>query len=92
MNSNYSNMEMRAILQMNTDEIVRNNQAIAYGKCSNVVPVNDTRVFGPPKLFSNVLDNYLTWDNPSDLKDQYLNKYKNSLVRCVKPIFYTQQN
>ena len=33
MNSNYSNMEMRAILQMNADEIVRNNQALACGKC-----------------------------------------------------------
>ena len=36
---------MRAILQMNADEIVRNNQALAYGKCSNVVPINDGKEF-----------------------------------------------
>lgn len=91
MTNNYSNMEMRAILQMHADEIVKNNQAIAYGKCSNVVPVNDSRVLGPPKLFKN-FENYLTWDNPSDLKDKYLYEHNQSLNTCVKPLFYTQKN
>ena len=85
----YSNMEIRALLQSNANNIIKNNQVIATGQCSNVLPINDTRVFGTPYLFKNIMDNCLEWDNASDLKDKYLQQYRIISNKCAPHVFYT---
>jgi hypothetical protein len=86
----YSNMEIRALLQSNANTIIKNNQIIATGNCSNVLPINDTRVFGSPYLFNSIMDSCLEWDNPSDLKDNYISNYKKISNKCAPHIVYTK--
>ena len=84
----YTNMEIRALLQSNANNIIKNNQIIAYGNCSNVLPIKDIKFFGTPFLYNNIMDNPISWDNPSDLKDSYLNEYKNISNKCAPHILY----
>lgn len=68
-------MEFRSILINNADTIIKNNQEIAYGNCSNIKPLFEPNIFGNnPYLFKDINDNSLEYEN-SDLKNNYLKKF-----------------
>ena len=68
-------MEFRLILTNNADTIIKNNQEIAYGNCSNIKPLFDQNILTSyPYLFKDINDNSLEYEN-SDLKNNYLKKF-----------------
>ena len=69
-------MEYRQLLTQNADQIIHNNQAVAVGNCSDISPILNTRPLAQiPHLFTAISTPPLPHDNPSDLKDTYLQKY-----------------
>lgn len=76
-----TNMNYREILTKYSDKIIQNNQNIAVGNCSDIIPLRKNEVLPQtPYLINNVTENYLPFEN-SDLKDTYINKYLYSAAR-----------
>jgi hypothetical protein len=72
-----SNMAYREYLIKNADIIIRNEQNIALGNCSNIIPTFKETMPSSPILFNSIIKNPSIHDKPSDLKDNFLNNYLN---------------
>jgi hypothetical protein len=71
-----TNLEYRQYLIKNADLIIDNNQNVAAGNCSNIVPILPKEsISSSPILYNSVITNPSPYDNNSDLKDNYLKNY-----------------
>ena len=71
-------MAYRQYLVQNANTIIKNNLNIAEGNCTNIIPLSTAIMPSAPILFTSITSNPSIYDNPSDLKDNYLNKYISS--------------
>ena len=72
-----TNMEWRHLLMNNADTIIRNNQNIAIGNCSNIVTINQT---------NSILDEINPFNLINNLRNNYLKTYKYNSERYT-PVF-----
>jgi len=83
-----SNMDFRLLLSKNADTIIRNNQNIAAGNCSDIIQVRQPFVLpNNPYMVQNVLDKILPTET-SDLKSNFLNDYFYNAAKFT-PVIYT---
>ena len=81
-------MAYRQYLTQNASTIIQNNQNNAAGNCSNIIPLSNAVMPSAPILFTSITNNPSIYDNPSDLKDNYLNKYISSAGLFAPAIKY----
>lgn len=83
-----TNMAYRQYLTNNADTIIKNSQTAAAGNCSNIIPLSGEKMPSSPILFNSITDNPSVYDKPSDLKDNFLNKYVMSARQSTPGIQY----
>jgi hypothetical protein len=83
-----TNMSFRQFLTNNADTIIQNNQNVATGNCSNIMPLLEGSMPTQPILFTSILSNPSQYDSPSDLKDNFLNKYILNARQSTPSIYY----
>lgn len=80
-------MDFRLILSRNADTIIKNNQNIAGGNCSDIIQIRQPVVLpNNPYMVKNALDSILPTVT-SDLKSNYLNDYFYNAAK-FSPVIY----
>ena len=83
-------MAYRQYLVNNTDTIINNNLNSAAGNCSNMLPLMNNQLPLSPILFTSITQNPSQYSKPSDLLDNFLNKYIKTSTASTSGVLYLQ--